>query len=361
VKILFISRATLFEDKGGDTIQVLGTKKFLEREGIEVDIKLCNEKIDYSTYDLIHFFNIIRPADILAHIKSCGKDYVISTIYVDYSEYEKNYRKGLLGKIFNLLPSDFIEYLKVIGRFLLKGERIISPEYLWNGHRRSIKYVVNNASLLLPNSNSEYRRLQRHYSISKSYIPIPNGIDPELFDLRNNKNDRDEQLVICVGRIEGRKNQLNVIRALNGTNFTLLIIGSPAKNQPKYFQACKEQAASNVTFIDDLPQDQLLSYYSRAKVHILASWFETTGLSTLEAAYMGCNIVITDKGDTTEYFENYAFYCDPSSPLSIFAAVQQAASVPFDERLRQKILVQYSWSETAKQTIGAYKKIKREL
>ncbi|MHA4847431.1 glycosyltransferase family 4 protein [Flavitalea antarctica] len=361
MKILFISRATLFEDKGGDTIQVLGTKKFLEREGVQVDIKLCIDKIEYSDYDLIHFFNIIRPADILAHIKASGKDYVISTIYVDYSEYEKNHRKGLLGKIFNVLPPDFIEYLKVIARFLLKGEKIISPEYLWMGHRGSVKYVIDKASLLLPNSHSEYNRLQQHYAISKPYVKIPNGIDPELFDLENNKIERDDVVVICVGRIEGRKNQLNVIRALNGTKFKLYIIGSPAKNQPKYFQACKEQAASNVTFIENLPQDQLVSYYKRAKVHILASWFETTGLSTLEASYLGCNVVITDKGDTTEYFENYAFYCDPSSPLSIFAAVQQAASAPFDEQLRQKILIEYSWSETARQTIGAYKKIKREL
>ena len=33
------------------------------------DIKLTNEKIDYSKYDLLHFFNITRPADILYHLE----------------------------------------------------------------------------------------------------------------------------------------------------------------------------------------------------------------------------------------------------------------------------------------------------
>jgi hypothetical protein len=72
VKVLFISRATLFllKDKGGDTIQVINTAKYLKALGADVDILLCNDEIDYSSIDPIHFFNIIRPADILYHIKN---------------------------------------------------------------------------------------------------------------------------------------------------------------------------------------------------------------------------------------------------------------------------------------------------
>ncbi len=58
----------------------------------------------------------------------------------------------------------------------------------------------------------------------------------------------------------------------------------------------------------------------------MPSWFETTGLSSLEAAAMGCNIVITRKGDAYEYFGDYAYYCDPESPDSIFKAIEKAAS-----------------------------------
>ena len=116
MKVLFISRATLFRDKGGDTVQVQKTAEYLRKLEVEVDIRLCNEIIDYKPYDLLHFFNIIRPADILQHIKRSKKPYVVSTIYVDYSEYEKKARGGLAGKVFQIIPGHTIEYMKAIAR-----------------------------------------------------------------------------------------------------------------------------------------------------------------------------------------------------------------------------------------------------
>ena len=103
-----------------------------------------------------------------------------------------------------------------------------------------------------------------------------------------------------------------------------------------------------------MPQNELVEYYERARVHILPSWFETTGLSSVEAAVMGCNIVITDKGDTREYFENEAFYCDPADPKSILNAVEKASKAPLNENLRQKILKNYTWKQAALQTLKAY-------
>ena len=109
MKILFISRSTLFKDKGGDTIQVQNTAEYLRKINVDVDIRLCDEhNIDYSQYHLIHFFNIIRPADILRHIERSKKPYVVSTIYVDYSEYEKRARGGPIGMLFKFVPGDAI-------------------------------------------------------------------------------------------------------------------------------------------------------------------------------------------------------------------------------------------------------------
>jgi len=182
---------------------------------------------------------------------------------------------------------------------------------------------------------------------------VPNGINPNLFKL-NPGIKKDEKLVLCVARIEGIKNQINLIKALNNTDYKLLLIGACAPNQVDYYNECRSIAAGNITFINHIPQDELVEYYERAKVHILPSWFETTGLSSIEAAAMGCNIVITDKGDTREYFEDDAFYCDPSQPQSILAAVKKASSAPFNEGLRQKILAKYTWKQAAIQTLKAY-------
>ena len=357
MNILFISRATLFTNKGGDTIQITRTASELKKLGVHTDIRLSNETIDYSAYDLIHFFNIIRPADIMNHVRLSRKPYVVSPIFVDYGEYDKTIRKGLSGKLFKLFSPDFIEYGKVIARSLVNGEKIMSQQYIWSGHSKSVKQVIRHAKMLLPNSENEYRRLTNRYNESKEFHVIPNGIDTGIFGKRTSGIIRNNKSILCVGRFEGLKNQLSLIKALNNTEFNLILVGKPSTNQAKYFEQCRKNAANNVSFIYDLTQEQLVDYYQQAYVHVLPSWFETTGLSSLEAAASGCNVVITDKGDTREYFSDLAFYCDPASPQSIFDAVKKASESPIDEALRNRILSNYTWPITAQRTLQAYQKI----
>ena len=353
MKILFISRSTLLKDKGGDTIQLLSTAEALKKLGVDIDIRLTNEVFEYEKYDLIHFFNIIRPADILPHIHKSQKRYVVSTIFVDYSEYEKKARSGLYGRIFRIISADFAEYIKAMARFILNGEKISSLRYVLRGHRHSIQYILRHSNLLLPNSNSEYHRLEKAYGITQKYIAIPNGINTNLF-IPSEKTQRDEHLILCVARIEGRKNQLNLIKALANTKFNLVLIGSSAINQKKYYQECLKFGGPNIRFVDFMEQKDLLDYYQKAKVHVLPSWFETTGLSSLEAAAMGCNIVITRKGDAEEYFGDYAYYCEPDSPESIYVAIENAAKNAVPPGLRELVIHNYNWEMAAQKTLDGY-------
>jgi glycosyltransferase involved in cell wall biosynthesis len=213
------------------------------------------------------------------------------------------------------------------------------------------------AAMLLPNSQSEYDRFSFSYGIKKKYRIIPNGIDRTLFGLTFTETMRDDHLILCVARIEGRKNQLNLIRALVNTSYRLVLIGARGTNQADYFEQCKQAAGPNIQFIDFLEQELLLEYYRKAKVHVLPSWFETTGLSSLEAAAMGCNIVITRKGDAYEYFKDEAYYCDPASPDSIFQVVDHAASNAVPPGLSERVREQYNWETAAKKTLEAYTEI----
>ena len=356
IRVAMIIRSTLYTAKGGDTVQALQTAKNLIMNGVKVDVKLTHEPIEYSQYDLLHFFNITRPADILCHIKRSRKPFVVSTILIDYSEYDKHYRKGLAGMVFRFLSADGIEYLKAISRRLLGNDKLVSLPYIWKGHRRSVIEILKQANLLLPNSDSEYKRLKQLYGCNGNYRIIPNGIDPALFRF-DQSIEKDPNLVLCVGRIEGIKNQLNLIKAINNGKYKLVIIGSPAHNQLSYYRSCREIAGPNISFIEYLPQEELVSYYQKAKVHVLPSWFETTGLSSLEAAAMGCSIVITDKGDAREYFDTDAAYCGPASPESIYAAIEKAASLPFNTGLRSKIITRYTWQQATLRTVEAYETI----
>lgn len=354
MKIAMIARSTLYTGRGGDTVQVIKTADYLRRIGVEVDIKLSNEQITYADYDLLHFFNIPRPADILRHSKVSGKPYVVSTILLDQSEYDRQYRRGL-GSILKFFSPDAVEYIKTMARSLLGRDHLASPEFIWKGQRNSIIEILRNAAMLLPNSESEYNRLISRYPGAGRYSIVPNAADLDVF--KDSHTGKDPNMVLCVARIEGNKNQLNLIRALNNTRFKAILVGKPAPNQPAYYAACRELAGANISFIDYLPLNELVDHYQRAKVHVLPSWFETTGLSTLEAAAMGCNIVITDKGDTRWYFEDYAFYCDPAAPQSILQAIEKASANAYDLQLYSKIAANYTWQKTAAETLKAYQNV----
>jgi glycosyltransferase involved in cell wall biosynthesis len=354
MKVLFIARSTFYSAPGGDTMQAEATAKYLRRAGVHVSIRLCNEKINYADFDLLHFFNIIRPADHLKHIKASGKPFVISPVFVDYSEYERFHRRGWAGKISRLLPPSTLEYLKVIARRIFNGEKIISPSYLFMGHKKAVRYLLENAKMLLPNSESEYSRLRKAFGKEAPYSVIPNGVDPELFH-SDSAEESTRTDVLCAARIEGVKNQLNLVRALNNAPYRLTIAGKASPNAAAYEKGCREAAGSNIIFTGQLSKEELIQQYKKAKVHVLPSWFETTGLSSLEAAVMGCNLVVSDRGDTREYFGDSAFCCEPGDPASIREKVEQAMNAPFNEAFRQHILQHYTWEIAAAKTLQAYK------
>lgn len=356
MKVAFIARSSLYSSKGGDTIQMLQTARHLEQLNIKVDIRLTHEKINYSQYDLLHFFNLIRPADILPHIKYARKPFVVTPLLIDYSEYDKKYRKGFSGKIFHHFSKDQIEYIKTIARWAKGQQKVKSYSYLYKGQRNSVKNIIQKAAMFLPNSEMEYQKLVESYSLTPPYFIVPNGIDENLFAFRD-EPQKDKNMVLCVARIEGLKNQHNLIKALNNSHYQLFIIGSSASNQSFYNNQCRKSAAENIHFIDHLPQEKLIKYYQQAKVHILPSWFETCGLSTLEAAAMGCNVVITNRGYASEYCKNYAFYCEPSSPSSIFEAVTKASKAGTSKIFQQKIFTHYTWRNAAEKTCEVYHKI----
>ncbi|NOT49910.1 MAG: glycosyltransferase family 4 protein [Chitinophagaceae bacterium] len=355
MKVAFITRSTLHKVPGGDSIQVLQTARHLSELGIEVDILLTNVRINYSHYDLFHFSNIIRPSDILFHVKRIRKPYFISPLLVDYSEYDKLYRKGFSGFILKNFSPFTNEYIKTIGRWIVGKDKLQSKNYIWKGQRRSMKEIVNGAAAILPNSATEGLALKKMFGVEKPSFIIPSGIDTTLFT-PDKTVVKDDKLILCAARIEGIKNQLNLIKALNNTSYTLMLIGAAAPNQKKYYTTCCKEAASNVVFLDHIPQHLLIDHYKKAKVHVLPSWFETCGLSSLEAAAMGCNIVITDKGYTRDYFSDDAFYCDPADPSSILNAIEMASQNKASENLMNKIQEQYTWQHTAAATLDVYKK-----
>lgn len=363
MKVLFQSRTTLFSVPGGDTIQVLKTKEHLEQLGHSVAISTELEP-NVSTYDLVHLFNLVRPQEVYlqaANAKQQGKQVALSTIYVSDAECDQKARGGLPGLLSRVLKPAQVEYLKVAARAALSREiNKGTGTLLLRGYRTLQEKILEMTDVLLPNSHSELQRVINDFplALGKPFVVVPNAIDVKLFGGEvvplSPEVVKYRGCILCVARIEARKNQLNLVRAMKQLPWQLVLIGKPAPNQSAYFEQVKQEADQNVHILGEVEHSRLPEFYQAAKVHILPSWMETTGLSSLEAGAMGCNLVITDKGDTRDYFEDFAFYCEPDSVDSIRATIRKAYETPVDPGVREHILHNFIWEKTADKTLEGY-------
>lgn len=345
-------------------MQLTKTAEYLRKCGVEVDFSTQLEP-DLTGYDVVHLFNLIRPQEVFlqaCNAKRQGKPVVLSTIYVDYSGYERNARAGLGGWLARHVSPFTMEWIKVIARALVNGEINKGSVYtITHGYLNLCRKIVGMTDVFLPNSNSEMQRVYLDFEAAKEkpFVVVPNAVDTVVFDEKGvvvgDAAKKYEGCVLCVARIEGIKCQLLLVQAMRDLPYQLVLIGKPAPNHLAYFESVKREAGDQVHFVRQVPHEELAQYYKAARVHALVSWMETTGLSSLEAGVMGCNLVITDKGDTRDYFGDDAFYCEPDSVESIRDAIVRAYNAPSNPALIQRIQEDYNWEKAAKKTLEGYR------
>ena len=161
-----------------------------------------------------------------------------------------------------------------------------------------------------------------------------------------------------IARIEDLKNQLSLISALKGAGIPLVLVGglNPAHRSYCRRVLSEVEKEKHFFYIEPLAGEMLKSAYAAAKVHVLPSWFETVGLTSLEAGLAGCNIVSTDRGYAHDYLDEYAWYCDPSKGASIRNAVMAAYAAPKCEKLKDHIKRTLNMEKICEDLIDVYQK-----
>lgn len=369
MNVLYITRPTVFSGPGGDTVQLLKTAEYLKPYGVNVTIADTAEP-EMDGYDLVHFFNLRNPQDLLVNVrraKAARLPMVLSTIWGSYLECDIKTRKGIGGLLARNVSEYRLEYIKAVARALVnRNFSKAMMQYFFIGHFKSICEIANSVNVLLPNSPTELERVRRDTLSSnvKGQV-VANAVDLSVFDSDKvvvpEKYEKYRGCILSAARIEARKCQLDLIRAVKGTEHQLVIVGKPSPNSKDYYNQCLAEAGSNVHFINHVSHEELAQLYKVAKVHALISWMETPGLSSLEAVVMGCNIVVTDRGDTKYYFGDYAEYVEPDDPQSILQGLERALSKPFTKGLKQRIEDNFTWQHTAEQTFEGYQRAFKEL
>jgi glycosyltransferase involved in cell wall biosynthesis len=304
-----------------------------------------------------------NPQDISKNVTRAyklGVPMVLSTIWGSYYECDRFSRKGLQGLVVKFFKESTVEYFKTLARIVAnRNFHKHTISYLLKGHYRSQRDIVTKVDYLLPNSPTELARVRSDMNIpAKPGDWVANAVDLNIFDYEKvevSKYAHLEGCLLSAARVEIRKCQLDLIKAVKDLPYKLVIVGKPSPNSQDYYQQCLNEANENVTFIEHVTQEELAELYKVCKAHALVSWMETPGLSTLEAAVMNSNVIVTNRGDTEFYFEDMAEYVEPNDIASIKQGLINAMENEYKPALKDKIIDNFTWQHTAEQTLEGYK------
>ncbi len=358
LRVLMQIREGAFEHRGGDTVLLECLREELQKKGVHVDVDETGE-IDLNSYDLIHIYNFATPEVTEAFAKkaaSANIPYVVQTLYEDKPSY------------YNQMFSQFA----AIELYVQRGQ----PQEQWSTYEHAgtlakpcdkwdNTWTANHAEALITTGANEAAALRRDYPNAKridichlgsNYVPLGDGGD--LFTKETGLKD----FVLCVGRLERRKNQLMLLKALENSDLPLVFLTAGMTYEPEYVEVIKQFKRKGEThYFGHVEKEMLSSAYSAAKVHALPSWYELPGLVSLEAAKAGAQVVVTDYGTARDYYGDNAFYCEPHNAESIKIAVHEAyAAADSDADRTKNIQTQvskFTWDKTATGVLEVYREV----
>lgn len=204
---------------------------------------------------------------------------------------------------------------------------------------------------------------------------IPNPIAPWILDraiaMERSNADRQSPIVLYTGRIEYRKGTIPLLRSVPHV--------APAFPDVRYVIAGgrhtsiddrtlndaldENNARSHVTLLGHIPWKDLVDWYARAAVFVMPSFFETFGISCLEAMAFGLPVVATRASALPEVVEDgvTGILVPPGDPEALAEAITRLLRDPgmchrMGQRGRQRVLEEFTVEQVLEQTMNVYRK-----
>lgn len=327
MRVLFVLRPGIESRSGGDLTQALFTKLALEEAGHHVDV-VGTLSPDPRGYDLAHLFGAFDPEVCEPQISSCeraGVPVALSPIWWDYLDFygaSRGCERILAGnprrieaRLARLRETDPRRFLRANER--RKYARRIALQTA----------LMRRAGVLLPNSEIDAYHYRHDLGLyDRPIVVVHHANDAPV----SQTPPGSRRGVLCVGRIEPKKNQAMLLYALRDAGLDLTLIG--ACYEPEYMTLCRRWMTPRVRYLEEMPREAVLRALGEAAVHVLVGWTETPGLVSMEAAAGGARIVVSNDGTESEYYGEDAGFADPSNPESIREAVRAALALPVRER-----------------------------
>lgn len=292
MKIAFVIGVPVVFAGHGVVGQMLTWKRGLESLGHNVILVSPWEYYDWKTFDIVHFFMFSEyVADFIELVCTVNKNIVFSPI---------------LDPNFSIFSMKMLSYW---GNTKFK---------LSNRYYR-IRKIAPLISMFSTRSEFESRYVEKAWGVRRNHIfKVP--LSYNYLNSENSEN-RENFCFHASYLADDRKNVKRLVAAAKKFGFPLKLAGKLRNKCERQKVLSWIENVPNVEYLGFLPQKQLLDTYRKAKVFALPSTNEGVGIVALDAAAMGCDIVVTNLGGPKEYYGSLATRINPYSIDDIGQAI----------------------------------------
>lgn len=302
LKVAFVlyPNASISGKFNGVRSQALKWAEGLTRKDNKVTFVNVWGNYDWSSFDVVHIFGTgVWIYDFVSSIHKYNENIFISPIIDSYA---------------NVLMYRATSYLGC------KKLRLYSNLY----SMRSIKQFIKG---WFYRSEHELKYLRNGLNISDNYLfYVPLSFEYGYDDIVLDLSQKEDFCFHLSSFTQERKNVLRLIKSAIKYNFKLVIGGSCGSNfeSSEIYRLSNEH--DNIKIMGVLTEDEKILLYKKAKVFALPSINEGVGLVALDAAALGCKIVITEIGGPKYYYGSLCYSVDPFSIDSIGESILSAFS-----------------------------------
>lgn len=200
-------------------------------------------------------------------------------------------------------------------------------------YENKFRYASQKATKIIAVSQQTKEDIVEFFNIPESKIEVVyQGCNPIFWDTISETNKAEilmkyavpERFILNVGRVEERKNLLNIVKALQKSklDIPLVVIGKPTKYLEKVKSFAKYNEMQNIFFLHNVPTEDLPAFYQQAELFIYPSLFEGFGIPILEALTSKTPVITSRGGCFAEAGGKSSIYVDPENVDEIASAIR---------------------------------------
>jgi len=356
-----VLRSDALAKDGGDNFQARQYQTFLEADGYDVRCLPFHASMTFRGDSIVHILNVDRPFEFLAAVRMAGsRRIVVSPIHHDLlsvrmmRKAERNQGiRSIIGRILPESGRELIAYMARSAKSIRRGRDAIQllaatcwaisiSRRVWQSVGRALDDV--HAVTLLAEGEKRSIMLDTSWLGTNSVL-IPNGVPGSELPTMLAWKDRTTDVCV-VGRIEPRKRQLDVAVAASQSGLRVTFVGPASPSAGRYVADFESVVAahSNLEWLGGLERSRVLELMADSRVLLNASWVEVQSLVDIEAASMGCWVVVGRGGNSEEWLPNNVVSVDSYEVPKVVSVVHEILSHQVGPQLAT---YSYTWKKAA--------------